>query len=307
MRGRTLIALVLVALAVVPASALGADSDGDDQVVITGSVHVAKHQKAHTIVIVDGPVRIDGHVTGDVVAVAGRATISGEVDGDVVTVANRLRLLEGAHVGGDVSYGDEKPVIASGATVDGKVSNEDWNEVGSGAFAWAIGIFIWLTVTASALLLGILVIAFPPRVVESAWETAESSRGAVIGMGAGLFLGIPIVAALVGATIVGLPLAGLLLLAVLPLYALGYVTSAWMLGRRILSGRRDRFVPFLIGFLILRIIALIPFLGGLVGICATAFGLGALGLAAWRVGGAGRGGSRPPAPEPAPAGPPVTS
>jgi hypothetical protein len=109
----------------------------------------------------------------------------------------------------------------------------------------------------------------------------------------------------VAATVVGIPLAGLLLLAVLPLYALGYVTSAWILGRRVLSGPRGRFVPLLVGLLILRVIALIPFLGGLTGVCATAFGLGALGLAAWRAGGEGRSG--PPRAEPAPAGPPVTS
>jgi cytoskeletal protein CcmA (bactofilin family) len=303
MRGRALIVVALLALVAVAAPA-AADAKRKDQVVISGSVDVPKGGTAGDIVIVDGPVRIAGHVTGDVVAIAGKVRISGQVDGDVVTVANRLRLLEGAHVRGDVSYGDEKPIVASGATVDGKVKKIK-NKIGVGAFAWAIGLIVWLAVTASSLILGVLVVGFTPRAVEVAWEAAEASLGAVIGMGVGLFVGIPLVAALVAATVFGLPLALLLLLALLPLYALGYVTSAWILGRRILSGRRDRFVPFLIGLLILRVIALIPFLGALAGICATAFGLGALGLAAHRAGGAGRSG--PPRAEPAPAGPPVTS
>jgi cytoskeletal protein CcmA (bactofilin family) len=303
MRGRALILVALLALVALAAPA-AADAKRKDQVVISGSVDVPRNGTARDIVIVDGPVRIAGHVTGDVIAVAGKVTISGRVDGDVVTLAGRLRLLGGARVGGDASYGDEKPIVASGATVDGKIKKVK-NKIGVGAFAWAIGLIFWLAVTASALILGVLVVAFTPRVVESAWETAEGRLGAVIGMGAGLFIGIPLVAALVAATVFGLPLAVLLLLAVLPLYALGYVTSAWILGRRILSGRRDRFVPLLIGLLILRIIALIPFLGGLAGICATAFGLGALGLAAWRVGGARHGG--PPQGAPAPAAPPATS
>lgn len=300
---RTLIALVLVALAalLVPAAA---SAERKDQVVISGSVNVPKGKTAGDIVIADGPVRIDGHVTGDVVAAAGNVTVRGRIDGDVLTFAGRLRLLEGARVRGDVSYGDEKPVIASGAKIDGKVKKAK-NKVGVGAFAWAIGLFIWLAVTGSALILGILVVAFTPRAVEAAWEAAGGRTGATIGMGIALFLGFPLVALIVAATVIGIPLAGLLLLAVLPLYALGYVTSAWILGRRILTGRRDRFVPFLVGLAILRVIALIPFLGGLAGVAATAFGLGALGLAAWRAGGAGRAG--PPQPAPAPAGPPITS
>ena len=300
---RTLIALVLVALAalLVPAAA---SAERKDQVVISGSVNVPKGKTAGDIVIADGPVRIDGHVTGDVVAAAGNVTVRGRIDGDVLTFAGRLRLLEGARVHGDVSYGDEKPVIASGAKIDGKVKKAK-NKVGVGAFAWAIGLFIWLAVTGSALILGILVVAFTPRAVEAAWEAAGGRTGATIGMGIALFLGFPLVALIVAATVIGIPLAGLLLLAVLPLYALGYVTSAWILGRRILTGRRDRFVPFLVGLAILRVIALIPFLGGLAGVAATAFGLGALGLAAWRAGGAGRAG--PPQPAPAPAGPPITS
>jgi hypothetical protein len=303
MRGRVLIAAVLAALVTLLAPAV-ADAKRKDQIVISGSVNVAQGQTARDIVIVDGPVRIDGHVTGDVIAIAGRVRIGGTVDGDVVTIANRLRLLDGARVKGDVSYGDEKPIVASGAQVDGKIKKVK-SKIGVGAFAWAIGLVIWLAVTGSALILGVLVVAFTPRAMEAAWEVAGARTGATIGMGVGLFLGFPIVALIVAATVIGIPLAAVLLLAVLPLYALGYVTSAWILGRRILTGRRDRFVPFLIGLLILRVIALIPFLGGLVGICATAFGLGALGLAAWRAGGAGRAG--PPQPAPAPAGPPVTS
>jgi cytoskeletal protein CcmA (bactofilin family) len=303
MRGKVLIAAILAAF-VALAGPAAADAKRKDQIVISGSVNVAKGQTARDIVIVDGPVRIDGHVTGDVFAIAGRVRISGTVDGDVVTVANRLRLLEGARVKGDVSYGDEKPVVASGAQVDGKIKKVK-NKVGVGAFAWAIGLIIWLAVTGSALILGILVVAVTPRAMEAAWEVAGARTGATIAMGAGLFLGFPIVALIVAATVIGIPLAAVLLLAVLPLYALGYVTSAWILGRRILTGRRDRFVPFLIGLVILRVIALIPFLGGLVGICATAFGLGALGLAAWRAGGAGRAG--PPQAAAAAAGPPVTS
>src|ERR671931_779658 len=106
MRGRVLIAAVLVALAALVAPA-AASAERKDQVVISGSVDVPKGKTAGDVLIIDGPVRVDGHVTGDVVAVAGKVRITGRVDGDVLTVAGRLRLLDGARVKGDVSYGDE--------------------------------------------------------------------------------------------------------------------------------------------------------------------------------------------------------
>jgi cytoskeletal protein CcmA (bactofilin family) len=286
MRSRVIFALLFVLLAV-PAVAFAADGERKDQVVISGSVDVPTGQTAGDIVIVDGPVRIDGTVTGDVVAVAGKVTISGHVRGDVTTAANRLRLLDGARVDGDVHYGDEKPVVAGGASVGGKIEDEGWREVGTSTFAWGLGILVWLAVTGSTLILGLLLVALVPRSLEAAWEAADTSLGAAIGMGVGLFLGLPLVAILIAVTAVGLPLALLLFLALLPLYALGYVAAAWMLGRRVMSGSRGRFVPLLVGLLILRVLALVPVLGGLVGLAATTLGLGALGLAAWRAGGHG--------------------
>ena len=290
---------VVLAAVVLPAAAWAAPGKPKDQVVITGAVDVAKGERAKTIVIADGPVTIAGHVTGDVVAIHGRVTISGRVDGDVTTVTKRAVLAPGAHVGGDLVYGDKKPELAGGATVGGKVRHEGFGKVSS-AFAWVFGLVVWLTVTVSAAVLGIVLVAVAPRVVEGAWEAAEQRLGAVIGIGIALFLGLPIVALLIAFTVFGLPLALMLLLAMLPLYALGYVTACWLVGRRVLSGPRDRFVPLLVGLLILRVLALVPVLGALVGIAATVLGLGALGMAAWRVGG-GRGGS------PAPAAPPATS
>ena len=73
-----------------------------------------------------------------------------------------------------------------------------------------------------------------------------------------------------------------LLLALVPIYALGYVAGAWLLGRRILKPAASRFAAFLVGWAILRVVALIPIAGGLAWLVATVFGLGALIVAAWR-------------------------
>lgn len=281
-------AAVVLAVLALPAGALAKGGKAKNQVVITGAVDVPRGSTAKTIVIVDGPVRIDGHVTHDVVAIHGTVTIAGSVDGDVTTVSKRAHLLPGSHVRHDVVYGDKRPIVDSGATVGGKVRHEGWSKASS-SFAWALGLFVWIAVTVTALVLGILVVALTPRVVESAWAATRSGLGSVIGMGVALLIGLPLVALGIAATVLGLPLSLLLLLALVPFYALGYVTSAWLVGRRVLSGPRDRFVPMLVGLVILRLLGLVPVLGALVGLAATVVGVGALGVAAWRAGGAGRG------------------
>jgi hypothetical protein len=85
------------------------------------------------------------------------------------------------------------------------------------------------------------------------------------------------------------------LLAMLPLYAVGYVTSGFVLGRALLQGRHSAIAAFLAGWAILRVIAFLPIVGALAWLAATVFGLGVLTVALWR---SRRGGT--PAPEATP-------
>jgi hypothetical protein len=97
-----------------------------------------------------------------------------------------------------------------------------------------------------------------------------------------VFFGLPILAIIALVTLVGIPL-GLGLLAALGLiYALGYGATAWIVGRRILGEPTAWVLAFLVGWGILRVLALIPILGGLVWFAAVVFGLGALVVAIWR-------------------------
>jgi hypothetical protein len=251
-----------------------------EQVVITGSIAVPAGQTTKDLVIVDGPATIAGHVDGDVIAINGVVTISGTVDGDVVAIAKRARLLPNARVEGDVMYGDKKPVVAPGAVVGGDVSKENWR-FGEG-FGWLADLIWWLIVSVSTLVLGLALLAFAPRAAEAAWLVSQERTGLACAWAAGLFFGLPIVAVLAIVTVFGLPLGIALLLALVPLMMIGYVTSCWIFGR-IAVGKRG-WGPkrtFLVGWGVARLVALIPFAGGLLWAAGSAFGLGVLLLAAW--------------------------
>jgi cytoskeletal protein CcmA (bactofilin family) len=277
-------ALALLLLALTPASAAAQpadDSSSGDRVVITGPVTIDRGESADDVVVVDGSVSVAGTVRGDLVLVSGELRISGTVEGDVVAVADRARLAAGARVGGDLLYGDERPVVPAGATVEGDVERVSVGDVTDPAgFIGAAA--LWIAVSVSALVLGLLMLWLAPRALEAAFAAASTSLGLTIGWGLLLFFGLPILAVIALVTLVGIPLGVALLLALMPLYAIGYTTSAWLLGRRLVGPPRGRVLAFLAGLAILRLLAIIPVVGGLVWFAATVVGLGALLIATWR-------------------------
>jgi len=295
----------------------GSRRDDDRRITVTGDVVVAPGEVVGDVVVsIDGSVRIDGtvlddvyvgrgdlaidgRVSGDVLVVRGDAVITGRVGGDVVVVSGRAIVREGASVGGDVTSGD-KPQVARG-TVDGEVDSLDSGSI-FGGFLIAFLIFLWIATTVSLALLGLAFVWLFPRAADAA-ALAASRVGPSIGIG--LLVGIfgPAVGVFIFSTVIGIPLGIVVLAALALLTPLGYVTSSYCLGRRLVKGEGtgQRIGAFFAGFGILRAAALVPGIGFLVWIGATVYGIGALTIAAWWASRRDPSGSTtPPAPTPKP-------
>jgi cytoskeletal protein CcmA (bactofilin family) len=276
---RALVLLVasLALLAAAPGAA--AQSGGDTEeatVVINGDVTVERGETVEGVFIVNGDARIAGRVDGDVVLAAGDALVSGRVDGNLVTIAGQARLLPTASVGGDLIYGDERPQVAPAATVDGSIEKEDWAD-SIGLFPF-IGAFVfWLAMSISAAVLGILLLLIAPRAADAVFAQARERIGPTIAIGIAILIVLPLAALLAAITLVGLPLGIGIGLALLPLAAIAYVTSAWALGRAIVKPPRGQIIAFLAGLAILRALALVPILGVLIWLAAVVVGLGLIG------------------------------
>jgi carbonic anhydrase/acetyltransferase-like protein (isoleucine patch superfamily) len=270
---RLFVVFVLLCTLAPVSAAFAANDKTDDRIVISGPALVDRGQRVQDVVVLHGNALVRGTVKGDVVVVDGDATIRGRVEGDVVTFGGTATLGRRARVGGDVLYVDKKPVIAPGAKVSGKTTkfNGKYKNVGVGA---AIAIGFWIAVTVSLLVLGLLLLLLAPRAADAVARTAKTRKGASIGVGILVSILLPLLAVLALVTVVGLPLGIGLLLALFPLYAIAYVTTAFVFGRLIVKG--SRIAAFLVGLLILRLLALIPFAGGLIGLLAVIFGLGVL-------------------------------
>jgi hypothetical protein len=249
-----------------------------DQIVLTGRLVVAADETVDTAVILDGPAQVDGTVRKSLVVLHGDAEVSGNVHQDVVVLNGDVVIRSGAVIGGDLVTGST-PTVEEGATIRGDRSNAitrfdfDFATSFAGRIAW------WVVYSVSVLIFGLLLLAFAPRLFPAVRDAAKAGVGSSIGWGFGLFFLLPIGSVLLLVTVVGIPLGVFTLLALAFLYTLGYVVAIIGLGSRLLSSTRSRFVAFFGGWVVLRLFALIPFVGGWLWFLGSVWGLGLLAVA----------------------------
>lgn len=298
------VAAAVAALLVIsdaPAGAAERARGDDDRVTISGPVVVGAQQRVDgAVVSFDGSVRIagvvdgdvfvgrgsvtvlrNGLVTGTVTVGSGNARIVGRVGDDVTVLRGRAILASTAAVDGDVRS-SRRPDVAPGAAVAGNVETTNFSAWFTAA-GWALLFLWWLAVTITLLVVGLLFVLLLPRAAQTVTSTGRGTVGLNILWAVLLAIALPIVAGVLAVTIVGIPLALAVMLSLVLAFPMGYVVSSLVLGRLIARNVHPA-VAFLIGFGILRVVALIPGLGGLVGFLAAAYGLGVIGVAAWRAG-----------------------
>ena len=277
LRGLATAGLLLVSLAA-PAQAQDDGSGGDenDQVVLTGQLLIEADRTVDTAVIFNGPATIEGTVREDVFVLNGDTEVSGTVNGDVVVFNGDVAVRSGAEIGGDLVT-QSTPQVEDGATIRGSQTNVatkfDYDVGGfAGRFVW------WLGYTVSVLILGLLLLAFAPRLDEAVIETIRARLGSSIGWGIGLFFLLPIASVLLLFTVVGIPLGLFVLFALALIYTIGYTVATHSVGRLVMRSS-SRYAAFLVGLVILRALALIPIVGGVLWLLASVWGLGVIAVA----------------------------
>jgi hypothetical protein len=195
-----------------------------------------------------------------------------------VMASGQARLLPSAYVSGDVSYGDERPIVAGQAIVRGEVTGKNWGD-SIDFLPFIFGFSFWLLMSGSAALLGSLLLLIAPRAADALYERSRERIGPLIAIGIAVTICLPLAAVIAAVTIVGIALSVAIFLALVPLAAIAYVTAAWALGRRLVKAPKNQFLSFLAGLAILRLLALVPIAGGIVTLAAVVFGFGLIGAA----------------------------
>ncbi len=150
--------------------------------------------------------------------------------------------------------------------------------------AWLAGVLgFWLVAAVLSM--------FFPAFTQSATEKITDQMWKALVLGFALLITLAAAAIVLMVTVVGAPLGVLLLLLVYPLAIIGgwmlfaVRIGEWGLGligtvERAPVGSRLIFA--FLGVLVLMLLSAIPYIGGLVWLLATSFGLGALALVAWQ-------------------------
>jgi Polymer-forming cytoskeletal len=275
-----LFVVAVVALSVTPAFAASKDEERNNEIVITGTVDVRSGDAVDRVLIFDGDVRIDGRVRNWVFAFNGDVVVNGRVNGDVTALNGRVVVSESGSVAGDVVSSD-RPAIAKRSSVHGNVDRAR-RRFALGRLG-AIGrIVLWIAATVSSFLLGGALLLVSPRGADAVARAGRNAIGPAIGLGFAVAIGVPVVGVLLSVTVIGLPLGLATLFALALMYGLGYVSGCYFVGRLILKEPRNRLLAFLVGWGILRVVAIVPVLGALTMAAATVYGLGCLTVAVFR-------------------------
>ena len=244
-----------------------------------------------------GTLEIQGTVGGDLRATARRIVISGTIGGKADLSAKEIVIASTARLAGElVARSPKRPEIAAGATISGPVREieTEINIPDPRDLRKAIG---WVAAAAAAILvlgalfLGVLGQLAAPGPLSRAARRMRTELWSCIGRGLAWALILPVIGALLFASLIGIPAGVILMAMLLVLWALAFVTSAyaiglWLRSRRAAAVREPgtgaRIGWTLVGILVLSISWMVPFVGWIFAVLALLGGLGAIAANLWR-------------------------
>lgn len=227
-------------------------------------------------------VAVRGDVAGSLALAMGDASLAGVVAGDVDATGGRLRLKQGAVVGGDLAFTGER-LERGGVVVGSVVEHAPPSRAG-------MSVVLWLQSLVGICIFGALWFTLFRGFAGRAMDTLGARPGSSFGVGfLVLLLGPVLIAAVlaVGAVIGGWWISFVGAAVYFTAIALASPLVAAFVGRRLLlrqgdaapSLSRERWA--MLGVLVLLSIAsAVPFVGGLLGFAVLLFGLGAIAMTA---------------------------
>lgn len=229
-----------------------------------------------------------GSVAGNLRAAARDIRLAGTIGGDVELVAESIVVASTARIAGDFTYRSiGEATIEPGAEILGDIifirTDAPRRMVGDAlAGVSAFGLLFLL----GLFLLGALQILILPDSAAGPARRLGSSPWRALGLGCLILIAGPVAIVVLGISVIGIPITIVLgAVYVIALFT-GFLVAAGALGRRAarLIGRSadlsfwTRVAALAAGLLLLAVIGLIPVLGPLTVILATASGLGAIAL-----------------------------
>ncbi len=263
-----------------PAPAPGPAADrvtfGEDVVVRAG-------ERVGDVVTMGGDVVVEGEVMGDVVSMGGDVELreGGVVHGELVTMGGEVTVDEGARLhGGNVGMNVPR--------FRGRIGDRDYDDEGHGG-GGAVGDWLRKAVGSAArhallFLLGVLLLALAPERLGALRVVIARSPVRACASGLLGFVGAVVLTVVLVITILGIPAAIIVALGAFAAVYVGLVAVASVVGAALpVTALRDRpILQLAAGIFVLYLASLVPVIGALAVLFASALGFGAVLLTRFR-------------------------
>jgi hypothetical protein len=246
-----------------------------------GNVELASGARVRGgLVAAGGNVALSAPLGGNARIAAGTLIVSNRIGGDVEAAVGTLRITSRAEIQGDLNYWSNREAsISEGARIRGKTFRRAPPQRPQ---LWAPLFAVWAFLVAvsfvSTLILGVLSLRFLPGFHRSTVNTLKEGPWMCLGIGFVAVIVIPVVCALLFATVLAVPVALILTAAFFILLYWARIFAISRIGEAIVGRFRaapGRFSSFLIGLIVYYLLAIIPVVGWLVVVLVVLFGLGA--------------------------------
>ena len=232
------------------------------------------------LIFAGNSIDIDSLINDGILGIGSSVFLSSIIGDDVDLTIEQLTITSGALIRGDLSYTSEnEAIIESGATILGGTFHDiDVHRFDSPKIDiwWEFVAFLMTLIT------GIVLILIAPRRFKAVADSLKERPLSSLGWGAVFFFAAPIVFVLFFVTVLGIPVGILGIIAYLAaIYlsqiAVGLFLGYWLLGYfRGVDSRGMLIGAFTIGFALLTVIKLIPFIGWILWLATVVFGIGAM-------------------------------
>jgi len=246
-----------------------------------GNVTVVEKQVVENAIAIGGSaiVQPNGRVIQTAIAIGGDVVLKqgARVDGDAYAIGGKVVQAEGATIGGsngtfdDRYNGNERGMMGM---------HRDRNQFLPMYFFHA-GFRIFSAIVGATL--GTILLRTAPPFLPNLAATVRQYPGQSALWGIGAVFAFCALTVFLAITLIGIPLIPLLGLIVSLTSLVGSLGISLFVGQQVVkSDRRSSLQQFLIGLLIVTVLALIPFVGGVVVFVVSLFGLGS--LLTWKLG-----------------------
>ncbi len=243
---------------------------------VAGSKIEVENSKIRDLYATAQTIRIDSDISRNAYLGGETITINGTIDGDCYISAESIRIGKEASITGTLKYPEESKISISesasiGKTETYKASDEKRKETIQEKISSLFLSFLMILIT------GIIFLAVAPKVFKKL-EKMEFESPVVIKnifFGFLLLIGLPISVIIALISVIGIPIALIALAIYLIAIYLTSITTSYYLGYHLLKDKiKNNYLLLTLSLLILFLVRLIPFIGGLISFLSICLGLG---------------------------------